>query len=182
MSDIPELVDVLLAGINRDFRGQEPNYVDKSISDAGKRFVRSYDWPGNVRQLRNTLIEAAVMCEGDTIGVGDIKAAIADIPGKSTGDLDRELGNGFCLQTVLEDIQSKYLERAMEEAEGVKTRAAELLGMSSYQTLDAQLKRLQVKVGNQRLTGICETARLCDLAIWHAGCLCLISCTRIRTS
>jgi len=39
------------------------------------------------------------------------------------------------------------LERAMEESAGVKTKAAELLGMSSYQTLDAQLKRLKVKVG-----------------------------------
>jgi len=32
----------------------------------------------------------------------------------------------------------------MEEASGVKTKAAELLGMSSYQTLDAQMKRLGV--------------------------------------
>lgn len=145
-SDIPELVDVLLEGINRNFRSQEPGYVDKSISENAKRFVRTYNWPGNVRQLRNSLIEAAVMCDGDSIGVGDIKAAIADIPGQSSGESNRELGNGFCLTSVLEEIQRKYLQRAMEEAEGVKTKAAELLGMSSYQTLDAQLKRLKVKV------------------------------------
>ena len=33
----------------------------------------------------------------------------------------------------------------MEEAGGVKTKAAELLGIANYQTLDAQLKRLGVK-------------------------------------
>jgi len=145
-SDIPELIDVLLKGINKSFSSQEPGYVDKSISETGKRFVRTYNWPGNVRQLRNTLIEAAVMCDGDTIGVGDLKAAVADIAGHSSVESDRELGNGFCLNSVMEEIQRKYLQRAMEEADGVKTKAAELLGMSSYQTLDAQLKRLKVKV------------------------------------
>ncbi len=143
-SDIPELVDTLLDGINREFRGQEPHYKDKRISEAAKRFVREYDWPGNVRQLNNTLVEAAIMSEADVIEVGDIKSAIADVPGKRTGHFDYELGDGFCLQTLLEDIQKRYLERAMEAALGVKTKAAELLGMSSYQTLDAQLKRLGV--------------------------------------
>lgn len=145
-SDIPALVDHLVQQINKDFRQrEEPGYRDKSISDAAKRFVRSYDWPGNVRQLGNSLVEAAVMASGDTIGVGDIKAAIADVPGQKTNNVaDRQLGDGFCLQEFLEDIQRQYLQRAMEEAGGVKTKAAELLGIPSYQTLDAQLKRLGV--------------------------------------
>ena len=144
-SDLPELVETLLTGINRDFRSQEPHYRDKKISEAAKRFVREYDWPGNVRQLSNTLVEAAIMSESEMIEVGDVRAAIADVPGKQSSQLDHELGDGFCLQSLLEDIQRRYLERAMEEASGVKTKAAELLGMSSYQTLDAQLKRLGVE-------------------------------------
>jgi DNA-binding NtrC family response regulator len=149
-SDIPELVDVLLKEINRDFRRNENEYRDKSISDVAKRFVRSYDWPGNIRQLKSALVEAAIMCAGDTIDTADLKSAIADMPGTSSGLYDQELGHGFCLQKLLEDINRKYLERAMEEAEGVKTKAAELLGMSSYQTLDAQLKRLNVKAAKSK--------------------------------
>jgi transcriptional regulator with PAS, ATPase and Fis domain len=149
-SDIPELVETLLAGINRDFRSQEPHYKDKSISETAKRFVREYDWPGNVRQLHNTLVEAAIMSESNVIEIGDIKSAIADVPGKRTGHFDYELGDGFCLQTLLEDIQRRYLERAMDESLGVKTKAAELLGMSSYQTLDAQLKRLRVPLSKPK--------------------------------
>ena len=145
-SDLPELVDVLLQEINKDFRRNESDYHDKSISEAAKRFVRSYDWPGNIRQLKSALVEAAIMCAGDTIDAADLKSAIADMPGKSSGLFDHELGEGFCLQKLLEDVNRRYLERAMEEAEGVKTKAADLLGMSSYQTLDAQLKRLNVKV------------------------------------
>lgn len=149
-SDIPELVENLMQDINKDFSSNEIGYKDKSISDAAKRFVRTYDWPGNIRQLQNSLVEAAIMCEGDAIEVADLKSAIADMPGKTSGLFDQELGDGFCLQKLLEDVNRKYLERAMEEAEGVKTRAADLLGMSSYQTLDAQLKRLKVKVAKSK--------------------------------
>ncbi len=143
-TDISALVDALLDEINSEFRSQEPGYVDKSISDSAKRFVRSCRWPGNVRQLRNTLVEAAVMADG-SIGVVDIKAAIADVPGQNRNSVvDRPLGDGFCLQELLEDVQRQYLERAMDESRGVKKRAAQLLGIANYQTLDAQLKRLAV--------------------------------------
>lgn len=143
--DIAALAEALLNEINTEFRSQEPGYSHKSLSASANQFVRRYDWPGNVRQLRNTLVEAAVMSEGETIAVNDIKAAIADVPGQAKQSvLDHPLGDGFSLQHLLEDVQRQYLERAMEEANGVKTRAAELLGIANYQTLDAQLKRLGV--------------------------------------
>ena len=145
-TDIPALTTALLDEINAEFRSQEPAYEYKSLSESAIRFVRRYDWPGNIRQLRNSLVEAAVMSENDTIGVNDIKAAIADVPGRARQSvLDHALGNGFSLQRLLEDVQRQYLSRAMEEAGGVKTRAAELLGIANYQTLDAQLKRLGVQ-------------------------------------
>ena len=59
--------------------------------------------------------------------------------------LEHPLGDGFDLEDHLKAIQRHYLRRAMEDARGVKTRAAELLGLASYQALDAQLKRLQVE-------------------------------------
>jgi two-component system response regulator PilR (NtrC family) len=68
------------------------------------------------------------------------------VPGRKRIDpLSVPLGNGFNLAKHLEEIQSQYLQRAMEEAGNVKTRAAELLGYDHYQTLDAQLKRLKVR-------------------------------------
>ena len=57
---------------------------------------------------------------------------------------DCSLGDGFDLDEHLNDLRRKYLRRAMEQAQGVKSRATRLLGMKNYQTLDAQLKRLQV--------------------------------------
>lgn len=64
--------------------------------------------------------------------------------GPPADPLARPLGDGFCLKIHLEDIQRHYLRRAMAEAGGVKARAAALLGVPSYQSLDQQLKRLGV--------------------------------------
>jgi transcriptional regulator with GAF, ATPase, and Fis domain len=97
--------------------------------------------------LFNTLLQAAVMTDGDVIDRQDVADAIAEVPGKPVVDpLEQPLGEGFSLTDYLEEIQRHYLVRAMREAAGVKTRAAELLGYKNYQTLAAQLKRLKVEV------------------------------------
>jgi DNA-binding NtrC family response regulator len=145
-TDIPLLATALLDRINADFGRQEPGFKDKSVSDATMAFVRRYPWPGNVRQLYNALVQAAVMTEGDVIQPADLRAAVPDMArGPSLDPLDHPLGDGFNLDEHLQAIQRHYLKRAMEEAGGVKTQAARLLGLANYQTLDAQLKRLKVK-------------------------------------
>jgi len=143
--DIPLLARALLAQINTQFRNQEHGYRDKSISPATNAFFQTYPWPGNVRELFNALVQAAVMADSDALEPEDIAAAIADVPQTETTDVLRTpLGEGFSLERHLEDIQRHFLRRAMEEARGNKTKAAKLLGMRYYQTLDAQLTRLGV--------------------------------------
>jgi transcriptional regulator with PAS, ATPase and Fis domain len=147
-SDIPNIATALLIQINRDFARQEPGYHHKFLSSSAKSFVSRHDWPGNVRQLYNALLQAAVMSDRDEIGIDDLQAAIAEMPeGRSRKDdpLELPLGNGFCLEKHLETIHRHYLQRAMHEAHSVKSKAARLLGMKNYQTLDAQLKRLGVE-------------------------------------
>jgi transcriptional regulator with GAF, ATPase, and Fis domain len=86
------------------------------------------------------------MTDGDQIERQDVADAIAEVPGKPSVDLmEQPLGEGFVLTAFLEEIQRHYLVRAMKEAGGVKAKAAELLGYKNYQTLAAQLNRLQIK-------------------------------------
>jgi DNA-binding NtrC family response regulator len=148
--DIPLLVEAFLRQINEDFaRQKEPGYTHKRVSATGMDFVKRYPWPGNVRQLYNALIQAAVMADGDTLDRHDLAAAtggLAESPELNV--LEQPLGDGFDLDEHLKDIQRHYLRRAMEEARGVKSRAAKLLGIASYQALDAQLKRLGVTFRN----------------------------------
>ncbi len=144
--DIPLLAEAFLGQINEDFGRQEPGYKHKKISSTGMDFVKRYGWPGNVRQLYNTLLQAAVMADGDTIDRADLVAATGGMPEDADlRVLEQPLGDGFDLEEHLKEIQRHYLRRAMEEAGGVKTRAARLLGLASYQALDAQLKRLEVE-------------------------------------
>lgn len=145
--DIPLLVQRLMAQINEYFERQEPGYRHKSISASAMAFVRKHPWPGNVRQLYNTLVQAAVMTDAQVIDRQDVADAIAEVPGKPAVDpLERPLGEGFSLTDLLREIQRHYLLRAMKESGGVKTKAAELLGYKNYQTLAAQLKRFKVEL------------------------------------
>jgi transcriptional regulator with GAF, ATPase, and Fis domain len=58
--------------------------------------------------------------------------------------LERPLGDGFILDEHINSLRKHYLRRALDESNGNKTQAARLLGMKHYQTLDAQLKTLNV--------------------------------------
>jgi DNA-binding NtrC family response regulator len=144
--DIPLLASALLEQINRDFALQEVGYKHKQLSATATAFVKQYGWPGNVRQLYNTLLQAAVMADGEVIDRADITAATGELGDDTTLNvLEHPLGDDFNLEEHLNSIHRHYLRRAMEEARGNKTRAARLLGMKHYQTLDAQLDRLEVE-------------------------------------
>lgn len=144
-SDIPLLASSFLEMINKDFAGQEPGYRYKKISPSAIEFVKRYGWPGNVRQLYNTLLQAAVMTDNEVIDRQDVTAAIGEMAADQTLNiLEQPLGDGFDLDEHINSLRKHYLRRAMAESKGNKTRAARLLGMKHYQTLDAQLERFDV--------------------------------------
>ena len=58
--------------------------------------------------------------------------------------LGRPLGNGLDLPELLAELARHYLERALADADGNKTRAAELIGLPSYQTLTNLMSRYEV--------------------------------------
>jgi transcriptional regulator with PAS, ATPase and Fis domain len=66
-------------------------------------------------------------------------------PPESENVLNHPLGGGFNLQEMLGAVARHYLERALREASGNKTRAAELVGLPSYQTLTNWLKKFHLE-------------------------------------
>lgn len=147
-SDVPKIAERLLAQINVQFASAEPGYGHKKLSDAAIRFVKRHPWPGNVRQLYNVLLQAAVMTDGDTLDQADLEAALGEMPAGPLAEgqlLNRPLGDGFVLEEHLNGIRRHYLRRAMEETAGNKSKASRLLGIDHYQTLTEQLRRLNVK-------------------------------------
>jgi DNA-binding NtrC family response regulator len=145
--DVMILADWLLEDVNGQFANQLGNvYKRKSFCADTKKFIRHQPWRGNVRELRNAIVQACVMAASDELAPEDIAAAIAEVPGQVGPSLhDMPLGSGFSLDNYLGDIQRRFLTRAMDEAGGVKKKAAELLGFDNYQTLSNRLKTFDLQ-------------------------------------
>ena len=140
--DLGLLIDRLLEQVN-DESDSEPDYKKKQLSPAARNILLQHSWPGNVRELLNTLRRAAIWSGHETLEAEDLRDALLPAPQDRgpEGILDRSLGDGFSLPDLLGDVARRYLARAMEEAAGNKTRAARLVGLSSYQTLTNWLSK-----------------------------------------
>jgi transcriptional regulator with PAS, ATPase and Fis domain len=142
--DLSLLIDHLLQQVNREYAGQ-PAYAEKKLSASARNFLLSHPWPGNVRELLNTLRRAAIWSDSDVISAEDAREAVLPTPTAAKAEiLGRPLGKGFSLADLQHEVARHYLTRAMSEAGGNKTKAAELVGLPSYQTLTNWLERYEV--------------------------------------
>ncbi len=121
----------------------QPGFNPRRLTPAARNLLLQHPWPGNVRELKNTLLRAALWAEGSSVGVDDVREALLASPqARDTALLGRALGDGFRLQDLLDEVSRHYLQRALAETGDNKTRAAERLGLASYQTLTHWLTRL----------------------------------------
>ncbi|HET9208950.1 MAG TPA: sigma-54 dependent transcriptional regulator [Thermoanaerobaculia bacterium] len=116
------------------------------FEEAAAALLLSHPWPGNVRELGNTLRRAAIWSDGASISSEDVREALLPVVTTTRPEvLGRPLGGGLNLRDLLKEVARHYLERAMDEAQGNKTKAAELVGLPSYQTLTNWLKTYEVQ-------------------------------------
>ena len=138
--DIGLLIDHFLDRINSE--NEQLNLERKTLSSGGRKILLGHKWPGNIRELQNTLLRASVLTQEKRISENDVRNAIIKPFGKPGGQiLDLQLGNGFHLKKVLTEVARHYLEKAMTESNGNKSEAARLVGFSNYQTLGNWLKK-----------------------------------------
>jgi transcriptional regulator with PAS, ATPase and Fis domain len=143
--DLGLLIDHALSLVNHE-ECTDPSYQDKKLCAAARNLLLGHVWPGNVRELLNTLRRAAIWSDGPTISVDDARESLLSVTGSTQRNLlDRPLGDGFDLQDLLNNVAQSYLTRAMSEAKGNKTKAAELIGLPSYQTLTNWLAKYKVQ-------------------------------------
>jgi DNA-binding NtrC family response regulator len=135
--DLTLLIDALMKKINAE-SAAEPAWEEKKLSPGAKNILQQHQWRGNVRELMNTLTRATIWSEGTSIGKQDIKDALFEVPLLSDADdavLNRPLDESFNIQSVMSEVARHYLTRAVNEAGDNKTKAAEMLGLGSYQTV-----------------------------------------------
>jgi transcriptional regulator with PAS, ATPase and Fis domain len=141
--DILLLADAFLQQLAAQIAGGKEK--QKKLSVKAKNIIIQHRWPGNARELYATLLRACLWAEADALSDTDIRNAMLETVPAESDILGQPIGKNFDIQAVMSDLAVHYLERAMAEAGGNKTKAAELLGLSSYQTLNNWLDKYGVK-------------------------------------
>src|SRR5262249_25956498 len=114
--DILPLSAMFLEDIGRSF-GRPPAGMTRETREA----LRAYAWPGNVRQLRNVLERAAILCEGGLIA-----------PEHLSLEIDRRT-TAPETTTNLRVVERDLIERTLDACGGNKSRAAKRLGLTRKQ-------------------------------------------------
>jgi len=98
----------------------------ETITDAGMEKLLSYHWPGNVRELENIIERSLVMAAGKQLDAGDIKLESAPRPRPQGSDGAPFLPAGLSL----DEYEQEIIREALRRAEGNKSQAARLLGLT----------------------------------------------------
>jgi two-component system response regulator HydG len=93
-----------------------------------------HPWPGNVRELENAVERAVILCRGDAIAPDDLPDTVCS-PADGEKETDTALKPGLSLK----EMEKQMILRTLEETEGNRTHAAEILGISR-RTLQNKLK------------------------------------------
>ena len=141
--DIKLLIGRLLAKVNDESR-EEPGFKDKKLSLEGQKVLLEHAWPGNIRELLNTLRRLVVWSEGQIISGDDAREGLLANPAAGDGRggiLDQDVSQGFDLNDLLDSVERHYVEKAWLESGRRKKEAAALLGIPNYQTFSKRLDK-----------------------------------------
>lgn len=133
--DIPLLASRMLARL-----AQGCGLTSATLSQDALAKLKSYRFPGNVRELENMLERAYTLCENEQIQASDLRLAEATSSAE-TGEVS--LAGIDNLEDYLESVERKLIEQALEETRWNRTAAAERLGMS-FRSLRYRLKKLGI--------------------------------------
>jgi two-component system response regulator PilR (NtrC family) len=133
--DIALLANIMLKRL-ADGTGLSPAKLD----DEALEKLKSYRFPGNVRELENMLERAYTLCEDDRITSSDLRLADS---GPISDNGETSLAQVDNLEDHLEAIERKLIMQALEETRWNRTAAAQRLGLS-FRSMRYRLKKLDI--------------------------------------
>ncbi len=129
--DIPDLVEHFLQK-----KCREMNRPIVRLADRALEALVNYSWPGNVRELENVIERTVVLSDGEEVNANDLPLTFEQAQGEEGIALPE---GRVPLTRKLEELERQLIEQALAQARGVKTRAAEILGIKTsalYYKLD----------------------------------------------
>ena len=141
--DIPLLANAILARLAPANGFAKPPKLARSAVDA----LMAYEFPGNVRELENTLERALALSDGDAIHAEDLQLRPCLLPAEATearpAPPQHTLGQAP-LDSHVEELEKQAIRNALDKTRWNKTKAAELLGMS-FRSLRYRIKKLGIE-------------------------------------
>ena len=151
--DIPVLTDYFLQYFSRK-RKRETVRIDQEVMD----LFRRYPWPGNVREMENLIERMVILNDDELITAKDLPQRFQELstvprkedsrspsgPGESPPEgllTDRSVN----LNTLVEELEKSLISQALQKSRGVKSRAAELLGLKRT-TLLEKIRKLEIEL------------------------------------
>jgi transcriptional regulator with PAS, ATPase and Fis domain len=141
--DITHLAKALLEQINQEAK-HEQEYVHKKFSANAINFISQQPWAGNVRELQATILRATLWQAGNVLNEDDIAQSLISSTRKSESIMDRDLSQGFDINEIIGELTKLYVVKAMEHCHGNKSKAASLLGLKNYQTLNNWIEKYNI--------------------------------------
>ncbi|OYW36233.1 MAG: sigma-54-dependent Fis family transcriptional regulator [Hydrogenophilales bacterium 12-61-10] len=129
VEDIPEMARFLLAKLGG---------ADVKLDREAEKALRAYAFPGNVRELENTLERALALCDNQHIQAADLNLAPA-LPASHAAP-----GSKYPLQDYLDQMERTAILEALEQTRFNKTAAARVLGVT-FRSLRYRLERLGIE-------------------------------------
>ena len=129
--DLSLLIQAFLAEFN-DRNNKSVSAVDSSAM----RMLEQYNWPGNVREVRNVIERAVILSNGEFIEPKHLPPLVTDSPDVVKPVIALEPG------TTVEEAERRLILMTLEHTRDNKTRAAEILGIS-LKTLHNKLNKLR---------------------------------------
>jgi transcriptional regulator with PAS, ATPase and Fis domain len=117
--DVPDLVRLFIT----QFCGESRRKVE-GITPEAMQILVNYHWPGNVRELQNIMERACALAKGPVLGAADIHLDLR--PSKAVNGAGGFLPEGM----TLEQWEDEMIQEALRRANGNKSQAARMLGLS----------------------------------------------------
>jgi two-component system nitrogen regulation response regulator NtrX len=134
--DIPLIVEYYLKKF-----GEEHGIGNKHVSDDGMKLLTNYQWPGNIRQLKNIIERVSIMVPSKEITADDIKMYL------ESDDIDAEVfvSEKSSLKFAKEEFEKKYIISALEKCNGNVTSTAKELGIERT-NLHRKIKQYNINI------------------------------------